>query len=390
MSVLEKIIKIINILIRLPFKVIKKIYRVIRSILRIPSRIINKIKREIANYKKKKYYTEQVYKACDEIKKCNSKDYIVLFNPTWLGVANSTKGLFENNVPLEQVFGNKNIKLIANTIIENDIKAVIFSQLVDGWTEVIKEIKKEKPEIIIKVIWHANNGEVLSDYTWLINKELIKLYDVGLIDAFAFVKKSMTEFYNKVGYKSFYLINNVKSKEESYTYNYTKNKKLKIGIYNASSREIKNIYTQLTAIKLLDNASADIVPSYKGVIDFLDILHLDYTHLEEYIPTEKLMERIKDNDVNVYITFTECSPMFPIESFESGVPCLVGNNNDYFQNTELGNYIIVNREDDAEFIKDKIIECIENREKIMQLYKTWKMQFDIQCIENVKAFIEIN
>ena len=80
--------------------------------------------------------------------------------------------------------------------------------------------------------------------------------------------------------------------------------------------------------------------------------------------------------------------MFPIESFESGVPCLIGNNNDYFTNTELENYVVVSREDDQEYIKEKILYCIENKEKIMGLYKKWKQEFDKKTKEYVKEFVE--
>ena len=46
--------------------------------------------------------------------------------------------------------------------------------------------------------------------------------------------------------------------------------------------------------------------------------------------------------------------MFPLESFEMGVPCLLGNNNDYFVGTKLGEYVILESEDDAEYIKERI------------------------------------
>ena len=66
---------------------------------------------------KNKYYNSQVDRAVEILKQYQEKEYIVFYNPTWLGVAASTKGLFQNNVPLEQVFGNKNIQKIANAFI---------------------------------------------------------------------------------------------------------------------------------------------------------------------------------------------------------------------------------------------------------------------------------
>ena len=71
-----------------------------------------------------------------------------------------------------------------------------------------------------------------------------------------------------------------------------------------------------------------------------------------------------------------------------GVPCLLGNNNDYFVGTKLGEYVILTKEDDAEYIKERILNCIENKDKIMSLYKEWKNDFDVKCNKLVEEFIK--
>ena len=52
-----------------------------------------------------------------------------------------------------------------------------------GWIELIKDLHKKDNTIKIKVLWHANNFEAISDYTWKLNKELIKLYKEGKVEA---------------------------------------------------------------------------------------------------------------------------------------------------------------------------------------------------------------
>lgn len=363
------------------YKVIRKLYHMLST---IKYKVINR--KELKN--KYKHYTEQVDRAIEKISEYKGEDYIVFYNPTWLGVANSTKGLFSNIVPLEQVFGNKNIRRISEAVVNNNIKCVIFSQIVDGWVDVLKYIKKLNKKITIKVIWHGNCYEFFSDYTWNLNKDVMNLYNEGQIDSFAFVRSTMYEFYKKVGFKSFYLQNNVhlenipKIKKE-------KNENVKIGIYNADSRELKNIYTALSAMKLVPNAVADVVPINAGAKKFTEILKLKTTSVDNYIPTEELLKRIQQNDINIYPTFTENAPMFPLESFEMGVPCLLGNNNDYFCGTKLGDYVILTKEDDPLYIKEKIIECIDNKDEIMDLYKQWKKEFNKKCDKLVNEFVKI-
>ena len=362
------------------------IYKIIRKIYHILSTTKYKITNSKKIKEQNKHYSKQVEKAQEELKKYNNKEYIVFYNPTWLGVANSTKGLFENIVPLEQVFGKKNVKKIAKAVVENNIKSVIFSQIVDGWVDVIKLIKDLNTSIKIKVIWHGNCYEFFSDYTWNLNKEIMNLYKQEKVDSLAFVRSTMYEFYKKMGFKSYYLQNNVhldnieKIQKE-------KGQKTKIGIYNADTRELKNIYTALSSMKLVPNAIADVVPINEGAKKFTNILNLETTSINEYIPTQDLLRRIQENDINIYPTFTENAPMFPLESFEVGVPCLLGNNNDYFLGTKLGEYVILTKEDDPEYIKEKIINCLEHKEEIMNLYKEWKKEFDIKCENLVKKFI---
>ena len=362
------------------YKAIRKVYH-----------FLSKIKYKITNNKKIKeehrHFSEVVNTAIKEIEIYKDKDYIVFYNPTWLGVANSTKGLFKYIVPLEHVYEKTDIRNLAKTISDNNIKSVIFSQVCDGWIDIIKEIKKNDKEIKIKVIWHGNCYEYFSDFTWNLNKEVMDLYKEKLIDSFAFVRSIMYEFYKKVGFKCFYLQNNVHLNNiEKIEKNKIETRK--IGIYNADSRELKNIYTSLSAIKLVPNAIADVVPINEGAKKFTEILGLETSYVEDYIPTEELLKRIQQNEVNIYPTFTENAPMFPLESFEMGVPCLLGNNNDYFVGTKLGEFVILNKEDDPKYIKEKIINCIKHKDEIMELYKEWKKDFDAKCENWVKEFIK--
>ena len=364
------------------YKVVRKVYHILSS---IKYRIVNG-----KNVRKQnKHYTEQVELAAQKINnEYKDKDYIVFYNPTWLGVANSTKGLFKNIVPLEQVFGKKNIKKIAEAVVNNNIKSVIFSQIVDGWVDVLKKIKELNSNIIVKVIWHGNCYEFFSDYTWNLNKDVMNLYKEGKIDSFAFVRSTMYEFYKKAGFKSYYLQNNVHLDNIKRIEKKKSDDKIRIGIYNADTRELKNIYTALSSMKLVPNCIADVVPINEGAKKFTEILGLETSYVEDYIPTEELLRRIQQNEVNVYPTFTENAPMFPLESFEMGVPCLLGNNNDYFVGTKLGEFVILTKEDDPKYIKERITNCIKHKDEIMELYKEWKKDFDIKCDKLVEEFIK--
>lgn len=364
------------------------LYKILRKLYHILSTIKYKIVHSKEVRQQNKNYSQRAQEAREKIKQYKDKEYIVFYNPTWLGVAASTIGLFQNIVPLEHIYLKRDIQQIAKTIAENHIKSVIFSQICDGWTKIIEEIKKINPEVQIKVIWHGNCYEYFIDFTWNLNKEVMQLYQLRKIDSFAFVRSTMYEFYKKIGFKSYYLQNNVHKENRGKQANH-KNKKTKIGIYNADTRELKNIYTALSSMKLIPNSIADVVPINEGAKKFTEILGLETTSMNDYIPNEELMKRIQKNDINIYPTFTENAPMFPLESFEMGVPCLLGNNNDYFVGTKLGEYVILEREDDAQYIKNKILEVLEHKQEIMELYQEWKKEFDKKCNKLVEEFVKI-
>lgn len=372
-------------------RIIKKdsfVYKALSKIYHFLSTTKYKITNGRKIKKERQHFSDVARESLDIINSFNKQNYIVFYNPTWLGVAASTKGLFTNYVPLEHVYKKRDINSICECIVENEIKMVIFSQLCDGWIDLIKGIKELNKDIIIKVIWHGNCYEFFSDFTWGLNKQVMELYNEGKVNAFGFVRSTMYEFYSKVGFKSYYLQNNVHKDNAGKTAD-NKNKKLKIGIYNADSRELKNIYTALSAMKLMNNAVADVVPINSGAEEFANLIRLEYDSINDYIPNEELMKRIQKNDINVYPTFTENAPMFPLESFEMGVPCVLGNNNDYFVGTELGDYVILEKEDDPLYIKEKMETVLKNRDHVMELYREWKKDFDEKCNDLVKEFVEL-
>ena len=92
----------------------------------------------------------------------------------------------------------------------------------------------------------------------------------------------MTEFYKNLGYNAYYIMNNVKSIEKGDINSTNNNKKendeeISIGIYNAHSRELKNIYTQILATTFFKNSKIDIVPISKEIKEYLKVLDIKYT-----------------------------------------------------------------------------------------------------------------
>ena len=340
-------------------------------------------------YKRKinKKYLENMSLAKSDITNAK-KDYIVMHNPEWFGVTNATIELFDSRVRCGELLRKKDVKVIKDLIIEKNIKQVVFSAMCIGWKELAISLKEENPEIKIKVFWHGNHSQVSEPYGWARNIEIIELHKQGIIDVFATCKRSLIEFYKKEGYKTKFITNTVVLPKKIKG-NRPKDE-VRIGIYAAKCDDWrKNMFAQLAAASLIENAVVDMVPINPEAKKFANSLGLKLKGLDKAIPREELFERMSNNTINLYVTFSECAPMLPIESFEVGVPCVFGNNHHYLKDNELEKYLIVNNEENPEEIAKQIEFCLKNEKEVMKLYKDWKQDNDKKCRQDVKDFLSM-
>ena len=162
----------------------------------------------------------------------------------------------------------------------------------------------------------------------------------------------------------------------------------RIGVYASGDRWVKNFYNQLCAASLMDNVKVECTPLSTKTLLFAELIHLDVEGEGKPMPRKELLRRMAGNDLNLYVTFTECAPLIPLESLELGVPCLTGNNHHYWEGTELGEYLIVDEADDVNKIHDKMEKCVANREKILRLYREWKKEYDVEARKSVEDFLK--
>lgn len=332
-------------------------------------------------------YFARIQKTKNTIEMLNQKraSYIVFHNSDWFGVTSATKELFDNLVDCAELYRQKEIREIGDMILSSSIKQVVFSSFALGWKDLAIYLRNHNQNIILKTFWHGSHSQILDSYGWARNLEIITLHKKGVIDVMGTCKKSLMNFYKKEGFDAFFLTNKVESKVKPAP----KLKKIRIGIYAASCYDWrKNVYTQLSAVKLIPGAVLDVVPLNEEVKSFARLIDLEVTGVEKPLPREELMKRMGANTANLYVTFSECAPMLPLESFEMGTPCITGNNHHYFENSNLEKYIVVSNEEDVYEISEKIKNCIEQKDKIMNLYKKFRSENIKSCNKNVKDFLE--
>ncbi|MBQ9012198.1 MAG: hypothetical protein IJ094_01240 [Bacilli bacterium] len=379
----------------------------LRYLLTLTDSIRNKIgaKRYLSKQSKGKFENKEliqkfVIEACSILDSYKEKnlDYVIFHNPRWMGVTSATKELFENLVPLQGTYTSSQVDIIAKKIIESKVNQVIFSAFEFGFDNLARRIKELNKDIKIKLFWHSSNsqinGQLVDSMNWKTNLKVIKLHREGIIDVYGTCKESLVNFYKSQGFKTAFIKNTVRLdenlKKEVLAHKISlKNRKIKIGLYAAGMDWRKNMFNQIAGASLIDNAILDSVPlNFEGQV-FASKIGIEMIGLDKGVKREELLKRMVSNDINLYVTFSECAPMLPIESMEVGTLCLTGNNHHYFMNTELEDYLVVSREDDVCCIKEKIKFALENKDKIFDLYSKWKIKYDKESKESVEAFLQM-
>lgn len=374
------------------------------SILRILKNNIG-YKRYIMKQNIKKKFTikqdsgvENAIKKLDEYIYQNAEnipvDYIIIHNPNWLGVTSATKELFKNLVPLEEVYLDKNINNIASKIIQLGVNQVIFSAFDYGWDKIAIKLKELNPNIKIKSFWHGSHSQVIEKINWETNTMIIGLHKKGIIDVMGTCKESLVNFYKSQGYTTAFLNNTVVLNEEikekiKNNKNDEKSNGIKLGLYSAGTDWRKNTYNQVMAASLFENATLEIIPLRYELEKVAFKNNLKVTGSSSHLKREELLLEMAKNDITLYVTFSECAPMLPIESLEVGTICITGNNHHYFDGSKLYDYLVVEREDDVMEIYEKIKYALAHEEEIFKLYKEWKKENDIRTKSTVKEFLEM-
>ena len=322
-------------------------------------------------------------------------DYVIIHNPRWLGVTSATKELFKNLLPLEEVFLDKNVNLISDMILKSKVKQIIFSAFDYGWDKIAIRLKKLNPEIKIKSFWHGSHSQVIEKINWETNVMIINLHKQGIIDVMGTCKESLVNFYKSQGYKTAFLNNTVvlndemKKRIENKKKNIQNTDKLKLGLYSAGTDWRKNTYNQVMAASLFKNATLEVIPLRYELQKIAYKNDLNIIGSDSHLKREDLLLEMAKNDITLYVTFSECAPMLPIESLEVGTICITGNNHHYFDNTKLYDYLVVEREDDVMAIYEKINYALEHKDEIFKLYKEWKKSNDERTKKSVEEFLNM-
>lgn len=321
------------------------------------------------------------------------KKYILLYGDKKPEDNICLTNMFKNNKKINLIWSefdyNNNMKIIRE-IVQDGVEEIILAGFEIGWDRMVIDTKNKYPSVDIKVICNTQDSLLYYEYERENFFKLLELSKKEIIKDIAFLRKGQYETYKILGYKCSYLKENYIMKE-SYKKEDVEEKKCntQLGIYPLNYTWDKNIFNQLCIAKFIDNCNLDYNNLDSRIEEFLNTMEIKNTPSKiEKIEEEEIIKQLIKNDVIVSTSFTEYMHPIFFMSMELGIPCLIGNNSDFFEEEdELKKYIVTSAEDNAIINSQLVKKCLENKEKVIGLYKEWKQKYNEIAKQSIEAFI---
>lgn len=303
----------------------------------------------------------------------------------------NSKNKIENEI-IDKMF--KDVKkmsykeLMQNKIDYKDVNQLIIFAISDETIDIIEKLKEKVKIKVISDIYegilfnHKEKDNYLKVLKYLKNKDIYKLY---------FLKKGVYEAYKiknyNVGYiMPNYIVNNIKTKKKS-------KENLVIGAYKHHFNWNNNTVNTLSVTRFFDN-SLLVYNRYDDYIekDFLDVFKINYKILEQFKDLDSYLKSLANSSIVLDLEFTNNFNLNFMMASELKIPCLLGNNSDFFYNLDFKEkeLFVTSSEDNPYLNSLKIKEMLENKnlEKILNdLYK-WKQEYNKLQKENMKKVME--
>lgn len=319
---------------------------------------------------------------------------LAVYVPRWKGVAASTRSLFEHALAFPESeavepYGVEadEIEVMAQALAEAGIEHLILSGGDEIHLRLAKRMKAIRPGVRCDMLWHASYVQFSEDYTWRLLRLWIDAAREGLVHSIGTVKQGMDRFFTSRGVRSCFVMNYVARIPESPSCPDAGGPHLGLWLAGSSYRKLPHAMLAAAAMipcTVLHGSNFEGRP-----MEVAQYLGLDGGRLEPHsIDPADLEDRIRASHLTLYVTFSECAPMLPLESLSLGVPCLVGPNSHLFLDDDyLASRLVVPNPDRADTIADWIERALAERDQIIEAYKKYAPGYNARARRSVVEFL---
>lgn len=304
---------------------------------------------------------------------------IAIYSPMWKGVAASTEAIFNSNAirfpfydtEYPEVTSHKYLDFIVEKLASLEKQPIIYSGGSAIHIVLANKVRQLNPDVQQYFMWHGSPSQwtELGHYNHFLQWK--NAYSDNVINGFITVKQDLHKILNKLGIISYDICNPLPNLVNNSRKNIISDAPLNVGLFSAISSWQKNPYVQLLALarkNVVLNTNID-----KNIVAALN-LRLSNTHFFSHMRRHDFIRLLEKQDINLYITNTECSPMIALESWALNIPCIVGPAGDIYSRIDkkLAFYLIEQHVDDSNAIADRFDLVADNIDEIIDMLKIKK------------------
>lgn len=318
-----------------------------------------------------------------QLDNCDPNMPLFVYAPMWKGVAASTEALFPKATLRFPYFDSEYPEVEKHPYLETlaDLLAskalpIVYSGGSLLHLSLAKRLHALNPTIKQFFLWHGSPAQWVerghTDHFQLWHKAYLAETIQGVIT----VKPGLHESLRKIGIASWDIYNPIPDLKSRIKINQRLDDEIHIGLFSAINSWYKNPFVQLLAVAgrntvvLNTNIAEDDI---RGIN--LNIKEIRHHH---HMPRPNFLQMISEQDINLYVTNTECSPMIALESWAAGIPCIVGPAGDVYSDVSirLGELLVEPRVDDPTAISSRIDLVLANRAEIRALLEEYRDSYN--------------
>lgn len=308
----------------------------------------------------------------------NIKDNIIYNKKYLIILSKMSENLFE---AFDYTFGNTivmdnnidNITRIKDFINNSNFKTLVFVDYQVENEEVINNLIKKHE---IKLVYTKALGALSDEFLKYTFNNLYNLYDNGTATEIAFLDKGLYETFKHKGENVKYIKLDIERNKNA-SRDYDKNV---VGLLNNEHNPRHSFYNELSAVKLSNKFLAKLPKISKTAKNFLKLFNIDHVVV-------KNSELINNNEINLYVNFTDNDDTVFLKSMDANVPCIMGNTELLDNYKKLKDYLVMDSDDDIDEIKDRMNLVSKNREAILKDYEKFREDYSKESAKLANEFL---
>lgn len=312
---------------------------------------------------------------------------ITVCHPDWRGIRSAASQRFDNIAFVPDYLSLHELARRVDVLLSTGATHFVFEGFPHGYADLARLIRKRKPKSFIAAIWHGTFVQAREDYAWTAYNAVMRLALEGTIDRLGVVKRGMERILQAQGIPSRLILNFHKGLPETASSPLDSGPHL--GLWAIHDTAHKPPFEMLAACAVVPSARVHASGLSARAKEFAEHLMLSLDCRDTAVPHAEMPSKLAAMHVNLYVTFNECAPMLPLESFAVGAPCVIGSNSHYFEDSAfLTERVVCTMPDDASQIADKVLGVLEERDAVIDAYRTWAKDYNARAAASVAQFVD--